>query len=372
MAVFARCIAATYDTQDTVIVETEPSETVRSVRVAVAKVTGIKLDSFALWHNRAVMDDVRTIGSFDLQDHAPLDMTVRLGCPPDKFSDGGTCTDADPCPSPSRFLLIPSTSTSQRMCAHVTMCNATSYQIIASTSTSDRACQSLTPCKTTDFQNVRPTMTSDRKCRHIRKCHQCETELAAPTRTSDRVCAEKKECPGGIDAPRSVTTALVDSVLYHGSDIRDFFFSSTNMVGFLFQIGAFAAPFRIEEIVFYMRQARKDVTETYVSISIGVPVLQNNVRLLSSDELLAEPRHVKLGRSWSPVVFAAFDYEFEPGAAYFCIIQVLGDVYIGVTSLEPSLDANIALFSSGFSEAPDPSWQDFGDGLQLSLYIQQV
>ena len=353
------------------IVETEPSETVRSVRVAVAKVTGIKLDSFALWHNRAVMDDVRTIGSFDFQDNAPLDMTVRLSCPPGQFSDGGKCTTSDPCPSSSRYLLVPSTRTSQRMCAHITMCNVTSYESIPATTTSDRTCQSYTKCQTTSFEYVRPTMTSDRRCRKIKKCNPCQFETTAPTRTSDRVCGEKKDCVGLTDESHYLPIPLIDSV-HHGSDLRDFLFASTNMVGFLFQIGAFAVPFRIEEITLYMRQARKDVKETYVSISIGIPVLQNNVRLLSSDELLAEPRLVKLSKTWTAVAFPTFDYEFEPGAAYFCIIQCLDDVNIGVTSQEPLLDPSIALFSSGFSEAPDPSWQDFGEGLQLSLFIEQV
>eukprot|EP01147_Barroeca_monosierra_P001976 gene1977-5057_t len=83
-------------------------------------------------------------------------------------------------------------------CRPLTICHQ-GYELVPSTQTSDRICAPFTECTDGEFQAVSSTRTSDRQCQQIsRECEPGWYESTSPTRISDRNCTQCSVCESGL------------------------------------------------------------------------------------------------------------------------------------------------------------------------------
>jgi len=95
------------------------------------------------------------------------------------------------------------TAVSNRVCAPITTCTATQFEVYPPGPTSNRVCQDLTVCGLFQFEFSPPTPTSDRVCGFLTFCTSEQYETVPPTPTSNRVCAPLTVC----DAAQCQTVA---------------------------------------------------------------------------------------------------------------------------------------------------------------------
>eukprot|EP00055_Hartaetosiga_balthica_P013827 m.72737 g.72737 ORF g.72737 m.72737 type:complete len:1754 (-) comp8396_c1_seq1:31-5292(-) len=121
------------------------------------------------------------------------------------------CEEFTVCNQNTQYISVNETSTSDRTCTFLTMCDAWEYESTANTLYSDRSCSDLTNCTMSQFEATASTPTSDRLCQAISNCSSSQYESMIPSETSDRVCTAVSTCAQNqfITANETATTDLV-------------------------------------------------------------------------------------------------------------------------------------------------------------------
>ena len=79
------------------------------------------------------------------------------------------------------YATVPGTTTSDRECAALTVCDYTiEWDIRVASDFEDRVCASLTVCTETEYELVPPTTSTDRVCARLDSCTQSEFEAVPP------------------------------------------------------------------------------------------------------------------------------------------------------------------------------------------------
>ena len=98
------------------------------------------------------------------------------------------CASWTVCDGVTQYEVVPGSRTSDRACAHRTVCGANQYVCTPASATSDLVCCAITECTDTEFELIPPTALTDGICAPIRGCAAIEWEVEAPTRSTDRIC----------------------------------------------------------------------------------------------------------------------------------------------------------------------------------------
>jgi hypothetical protein len=135
------------------------------------------------------------------------DNSCTFACPAGTYGPNtGSCRPWSTCTLGSTYQTAPPTSTSNRVCSAITVCNCPTggpcltYQQIAATLTTDTQCVAVGSCLANQYQTVAPSFTSNRACASLTVCTSQQYQQVAPTPTSDRVCG-----------PRSLVTGCMDT-----------------------------------------------------------------------------------------------------------------------------------------------------------------
>jgi len=106
------------------------------------------------------------------------------------------CLNTTVCDGISQFESSTPTLTSDRVCTNFSVCSPTQFASFSGNGTSDRVCEDLTACfPRFEFESVAATVTSDRECSALSSCTLPATfEATPPTSTSDRECQQVRFC----------------------------------------------------------------------------------------------------------------------------------------------------------------------------------
>eukprot|EP00052_Salpingoeca_macrocollata_P025817 m.236273 g.236273 ORF g.236273 m.236273 type:complete len:464 (-) comp22488_c0_seq16:99-1490(-) len=108
--------------------------------------------------------------------------------------------------------------TSSRVCAPLTQCNSSSYELVSPTAVSDRHCALCRVCgpvgQEWESSPCAVPPTANRGCAVVRSCSDGEREASPPTATSNRAC---ESCPAGTAGTGGTCTGCSPGSTYQAS-----------------------------------------------------------------------------------------------------------------------------------------------------------